>query len=143
MRGDLDRGFLKVEKPLPEFRRDAKLGQAGARFLGEVVGHLDVDHVRLERLFPRPAFLDDLDQLVGDVDAPAVVPAVLEPVGKLCRGVVIEHIDVQLALLGQPGESEVAAAQKAGDRVDRIWSEEQVELGVKRMLQKQLDRDLA
>ncbi len=66
-----------------------------------------------ERLFTRPAFLDDLDQFIGDVDAPAVAPAILEPLGELLRGVVIEHIDVQFALLGQAGKREVAAAQES------------------------------
>ncbi len=38
---------------------------------------------------------------------------------ELLAGVVVEHIDVQLALLGQAGEGQVAAAQIADDRVDR------------------------
>ena len=54
-------------------------------------------------------------------------------------GVVVEHVDVELALLGEAGERQVAAAEEADRRVDRVRPEEQIELGVKRVAEEQLD----
>ena len=54
----------------------------------------------------------------------------------------IQHIDVQFALPGQPGQGEIAAAEISDDGIDGIGTEQQVELGVKRMPQKQLNDDL-
>ena len=87
----------------------------------------------------RPALLDDLDQLVGDVDRPAIVPAIFEPALELVAGVVVEHVDVQLALRRQARQRQVAAAEKADRRVVRVVPEEQVELGVEGMAEEQLD----
>jgi len=86
--------------------------------------------VRRDQPFGGPTLFDDLHQLVGDVQAPAVVPAVLEPPAQLLRRVGLEHIHVQLALLRQPGQRQVAAAQIADDRVDGIAAVEQIKLGV-------------
>jgi len=57
--------------------------------------------------------------------------------------VVVQHIDVQLALPGQALQREVAAANKAGDGVVDIVPKQQIQLGVQRVGQKQLDADLA
>ena len=118
-----DGGDLVIEQAIAELGRNAELGQAGARLLRQVVGHLDVDVVRRERRLARPAFLDDLHQLGGDVDAPAVVPAIFEPFGELVGGVVVEHVHVEFALIRQAGEREIAAAEIADDRVDRVGPE--------------------
>ena len=140
--GDAHGRFLELEEAVLELARDAEFRQARPRFLRKVVGHLDIDVVGRDRRFARPAFLDDLDELFGDVDAKTVVPAALEPVGQFLRGVVIQHIDVQLALPGQPGQGQVAAAEVSDDGVDGIGTKQQVELGVQRMPQKQLNDDL-
>ena len=87
----------------------------------------------------RPAFLDDLDQFLSDVDAEPIVPPVLEPFLQFESGIVVEHVDVQLALPGKAGESQVAAAQVAHDRVDGVVAEQQVELRVQRVAQEELD----
>ena len=84
--------------------------------LGQVVGHLQIDVVGRDELLACPALVDDVDQFLGDVDAPAVVPAVLEPLGQLLAGVMVDHVDVQLALLRKSGQRQVAAAQVADDR---------------------------
>ena len=76
---DLHGRDLEVEEHVSEVLRNAELGEPVARFLRQVVRHLEVDVVGCEGLLARPALLDDLDQLVGDVDAPAILPAVLEP----------------------------------------------------------------
>ena len=99
-------------------------------FVGEVVGHLEVDVVGRNQGLPRPTLLDDAEKLAGDVDAEAVVPPVLEPPLELEGGVVVEHVHVQLALPGEAGEGQVAAAEVADDGVDGVVAEEQVELGV-------------
>ena len=141
--GDLDGGLLEFEELVAEVAGDAELGQTGAGLLGQVIGHLDVDVVRRNRFRARPTLVDDLDQFFGDVDAQPVVPAVLEPLGQLVAGVVVQHVDVEFALLGQAGEGEVAAAQVADLGVDRVLAEEQIELGVERVAEEQLDDELS
>ena len=142
VRGDLHGGGLEVEEPVSEVPGNAELRQPGPRLLRQVVRHLDVDVMRRDRFLPRPAPPDDRGQLVRYVDAPAVVPALLEPRRELFAGVVVEHVDVELALTGQPGLREVAAAQIPDHRVGRVGPEQQVELGVQRMPEKQLHHDL-
>ena len=51
----------------------------------------------------------------------------------------IQHVDVQFALVGQTRQRQIAAAQVADDRVDPVGAKEQVELGVKSVAEKQLD----
>ena len=53
----------------------------------------------------------------------------------------VEHIHVQLTLSEEAGERQVAAAQVADDGVYRIITEQQVELRVQRVTQKELDDD--
>lgn len=140
--GNADGGTLELKQLAAELRRNAELGQAGPGFLGQVVGHLHIYLVRRDERLPRPALVNNLHQLAGDVDAPAVVPSVLEPSGQLLASVVIEHIDVEFALPGKTREGQVAAAQVAHDGVDRVGPEQQVQLGVERMAEEQLHDDL-
>ncbi len=142
VRGDLHGGHLELEQLAAEVARDAELGQPGPRLLREVVGDLQVDVIRRNRLLPCPAPVDDLDQLIRDVDAKPVRPARVEPVRQFLAGVLIDHVDIQFALLGQSGEREVATAEIAHRGTDRIGPEQEVELGVQRMTQEQLDDDL-
>jgi len=99
----------------------------------------------IRRYQPRagPALVDDVGQFPGDIDTPAVMPALLEPAGQFVAGDVFQHVDIQFALPGQSGQGEVAAADKAGDRVVDIPPEKQVELGMQRVAQVHLDRQLA
>ena len=101
-----------------------------------------VHRVWRDRLFTGPAFLDHLHEIGGDVDAPAVFPSVLEPPRKLLARVDVQHVDVQLALLGEPGQSEIAAAQITDGWVDGVWPEQEIELCVKGMPEEELDDDL-
>ena len=55
----------------------------------------------------------------------------------------VQHVDVELALLGEAREGEIAAAEVADDRVDRVGAEQQVELGVQGVAQEELDDELA
>ena len=143
MGGDLDGGGLEVEQSIAEVGGDAEFGKAGARLLGEMVGDLDVDVVGRDKLFTRPACVDDGGKLCGDVDAPAVVPAFFEPGGELAAGVMVEDVHVQFALSGEAGLGEVAAAQVADDGIDGIIAVQQVELGVERVGEEKFDDDLA
>jgi len=120
MRGDLDGGDLVVEQAISKFRRDAELGKPGAGFLRQVVRHLHVDLIRREHFLPRPAFINNLDQFSRNVDAPAITPSCLEPLNQLVGGIVIEHVDIQLALMGEAGKREIAATQVADNGIDRI-----------------------
>lgn len=130
---------LKFKKLAAKFQGDAKFSQPGPRLLRQVVGHLDVNVVRRHEGFTSPAFFDDLCKFRGNVDAPAIFPAVLEPLGQLVASVVIEHVNIQLTLAGQTSEGQIAAAKVANSGIDGIWSEKQVELGVERMAKKELD----
>jgi hypothetical protein len=109
----------------------------------KVIRHLDVNPVGRDGVGPRPAFLDDLDEFLGDVHAPTVGPAVFEPAGKLLRCVVVEHVHVEFALMRQAGEREVAGAEEPDDGVDGVRAEAEVELGVERVPKEQLHDHLA
>ncbi len=140
-RGDLNGGRLEIEELLAEIFRDAEFRQTGARFLREVISHLHVDVVRRDGLFARPAFMNDLRQLFRNIPTEAVVPTVVEPARQLPAGVMIEHVYIQFALLRQSGESQIAAPEKTNDRVDGVLAMEQIEFGMQRMAQKQLNDD--
>lgn len=71
-----------------------------------------------------------------------VVPSVIEPTCQFLRGVVIQNVDVKFPLVGESGESEVAAPEVADNRVDRVRTEKQVEFGVEMVFDKEFDYDL-
>ena len=141
--GDLDRGGLEVKEGIAEIGWQGELGEAGARLLGQVIRHFDVYVIWRDEVGPGPAFFDDLDEFFGDVDAPVIAPAVLEPLGQLSGGVVVEDVHVQLALMRQAGEGEVAAAQVADAGVVKVVPEAEVKLGVKRVPEKEPGDELA
>ncbi len=141
--GDLDRRDLEIEQDVAEHRRNAEFGETSPRFLGQVIGHFQIDVIGRHEFFARPALVDEVGQFPGDVEAPAVAPARLEPVGQLDRGVRIEHIDIQLALLGESGQGQIAAAEIAHNRIDRVPPKQQIQLGVQRVAQVHLDDQLA
>ena len=143
VRGDLHRGRLELQQFVAKIRRNLELPQAGPRFLGEVVGHLHVDVVWRNRHFPRPAFLDDLRQFLGDVDAPAIRPTRIEPRCELGAGILIHNVHVQLALPREAGKREIAAADVTDQRRYRIIPKQQVQLGVQRVPAKELHDHLA
>ena len=62
---------------------------------------------------------------------------------ELVAGVVVEDVDVELALRREAGQRQVAAAEEADLRVVRVLAVEQVELGVQRVPKEQLDAHLA
>lgn len=141
--GDFDGGNLEFEQLVAEVAGDSKLGETGPGLLGQVIGHLDVDVIRRNRLWTCPTAIDDLDKFFGDVDTEPVVPAVIKPHGQLVAGIVVEYIDVELSLLRKPGQREVAAAQVAYLGVKRIFAEEQIQFGVELMAQKKFYHELS
>jgi len=56
---------------------------------------------------------------------------------------VVEHINIKFALFGEAGEREIAGAKKTGDRIVRVGTEAQIELGVERVAQMELHDYLA
>jgi len=54
---------------------------------------------------------------------------------------VIKHIHIELAMMGQSGQREVAAAEIAHNGIDRISAEQELKLVVERMAQEQLNRE--
>ena len=99
VRRDFNGRLLKLEEFVAEIAGDAKLRQAGASLLGEVVGHLDVDVVRRDRLGTRPTVVDDLDKFFRNIDAKPIIPAVLKPLGQFVASVVVQDIDIEFTLL--------------------------------------------
>ena len=59
----------------------------------------------------------------------------------LLSGVLFDDVDVELALVGQAGKGQVAAAQIADDGRDFVIPEEQIELGMEGVAKKELDDD--
>jgi hypothetical protein len=55
---------------------------------------------------------------------------------------VLHYIDVELALHGEAGKRQIAAADEPDLGVHRIWSMKKVKLGMKRMPQEELYDDL-
>ena len=135
MRRDLHGRRLEIKKPAAEISGNAKFGQPGSRLLREVVGDLHVDVKRRNQLFPRPALVDDPDELIRNIHAPPVIPAVFEPLGELPAGVVVHDIDVEFSLVAETRQGKVAAPEIADRRVYGVRAEQQVELGVKRILE--------
>ena len=105
---DANRSGLKFEQGVAHVGRDGELGQPGASLFGQVIGHLDVDVIGRRAFGPRPAFVNDLDEFLGDVHAPLVAPAVVKPLLKFLGGVLVEDVHVEFALVGQAGEREIA-----------------------------------
>ena len=91
--------------------------------------------VRRYQSIARPTRVDDFRQFLGDVDTPAVTPAIFKPIDQFVAGIVLQHVNVQFALLGKAGECEVAAPQEAGDWVVGVMAVQQIELGVQRVAQ--------
>src|SRR6185369_4422051 len=140
---DLDGRLLERQKLVAKVLGDLELGQTRPRLLGEMVDHLEIDEVGRVDLFPGPALVDGLQELLGDVEAEAVVPALLEPAGELGARVVIQHVYVELPLLDEAGEGEIAASYEADRGTDGVGAEEEVELGVEGMAHVELDEQLA
>ena len=141
MRGDLHRRLLELKQPIPKILGNLKLRETGARFLGQVVRHLEIDVIGRHRLLARPARLDDLDQFLRDVNAPPVIPTIFEPLRQLRAGVMIQNVDIQLALFGQAGECQVAAPEVACRRIHRVGAEKEIEFRVQRVPQEQFHHD--
>ena len=134
---------LKFEKRVAEVSRDGELADAGLRLARQVVGHLQIDVVRREHLLSRPALVDNAREFGADIDAETIVPAVFKPCLELEAGIVLEDVEVELALLNQAGHGEVAAADESGDRVVRVVPVVEVELGVECMAEEELDDKFA
>lgn len=142
VRGDLHGGFLVLEEHPVEVGWDAELREARPRLPRQVVRHFQVDVVRRRVLGPRPTLVDNRRQFLRDVEAEPVAPAVVEPALEFLAGVVVEHIDVQFALLRQAREGEVAAAEEPRGWIVRVRAVGQIELRVQWIAEKQFDDDL-
>ncbi len=140
--GDADGSLLELKEAVFELARDVEFREPGSGLLGKVIRHLDIDMIWWDQIFSRPAFLDDVNEFIGDIDTEGVVPAILEPSGKLAGRVMVENVDIELALSCEPGHGQVATAKIADNGIDGIRPKEQVELRVERVPQEQLDDNL-
>ena len=59
-----------------------------------------------------------------------IFPPILEPLHQFVRGIVVQHVQIELSLMREPRQRQIAAAEKTDDRVDWIAAEKQVKLGV-------------
>ena len=143
VRSDLNGLCLELEKRVSEITGNGKLRDAGLSFARQVVRHLQIDEVGRDWLFARPAFVDDFRQLGGDVQTEGVLPTVLEPLLELQTGVVVEYIQVELALLRQARHCEVAATEEPRDGVVDVVAVMQVELRMEGVSEEQLNYELA
>ena len=139
MSSDFDRGLLELEECVAEVIGNTKLVEPGSCLLRQVIRRFDVNVVRGDRFRPRPTIVNDIDKLGRDVVAEVIRPTVLEPAGELLAGIVVEHIDIQLALLREARQRQVAAAEIAHPRTDEVLATEQIQLGVKRVAKEELD----
>ena len=139
---NFDGAFLELKQLLLKARRQAKLAQSRPRFGAQVVGHVEVDVVRRNHFFARPAVFNQRGQVGRNIQRPALAPARFKPLRQFSCAQVVEHIDIQLPMARQAGQRQIAAADKAGDGVVHIVAEQQIQLGVQRVRQKQLDHHL-
>src|SRR6266403_1793335 len=98
-----------------------------------MVSHLNVNMIRRRAFGLRPTFVENLDQFLGNVDAPFVSPAVIKPLSELLGGIVVEHVDVEFTLFGESGEREIAGTKKSCDGIVRVRPETKVEFGMERV----------
>lgn len=49
----------------------------------------------------RPAFLNDGDEFLSDVEAAGILPAILKPALQSFRRILVEHVDVEFPLGGE------------------------------------------
>jgi len=141
MGSNFDGGDLVVKQLILEDGRDAKVLQPGTRLLREMIGHLEVDVVGWGHLVARPAFIDNLGKFVGDIQAPALVPALVKPALQFLARITVQHINVEFALVLESCQREVAAAKIANDGGNAAFLVEQVELGMQLVAQKEFDND--
>src|SRR5207253_245678 len=99
----------------------------------QVVGDLQIDEIRIYQVRPRPTLIYCVGQVRADIETPLVSPAVIKPFLQLVAGIVVENVDIQLTLLDQARQSEVAASKKADCRVVHVLAVKQIELRVQRM----------
>jgi len=107
---DLHRRLLEFKKSVAEIAGDTEFRQTGPRLLGKVIGHLNVNVIRRDRIGARPTGVDDLDKLLRNIDAEPVIPTVFEPPGKFITGIVVKNIYIEFALLRKSCQSQIAAA---------------------------------
>ncbi len=128
--GDLDGSRLELEEPVAKVAGNAELRESGAYLLRKVVGDFQVNVIGERSLFPRPTTVDNLRQFLRDVQTPTVVPAVIEPLLEFVAGVVVKHVHVEFALLGQTCQREIAAADETDGWIIGVGAMQEIQLGV-------------
>lgn len=102
-RRGLHRRELVVQQSAAQVGGQLELARAQPRVLREVVGDLEVDQVgqmrRFLGLLACPGRVNRLGEFIGDVHSAALRPEAVEPCLELARGVLLDHIYIQLALL--------------------------------------------
>ena len=142
--GEFHCRLLEVEQLLVERRRQVVFRDALPRLAAEVVHDLQVHLVGRRPLDGRPAFVEDLDEVLRDVDRIGVVPPAVEPLGVLRVVVEVAELGVQLAVAEHAAEREVTAAHDRHDRVRRVLrTVRQIQLRVERVAEMELHAHLA
>ena len=141
--GNAHRRRLKIEQGLPEILGYVEFGKTGPGLLCKMVGHLDVDPVRRDRVGAGPALVDHLRELLCNIETPMVLPPVVKPLSELLGSIVVKDIDVQFSLRRKTGQREVARSEIADDRIDGILPKTEVEFRMELVTEKKLDRNPA
>src|SRR5436305_7918651 len=122
MGGNFDRCGMVFKEPFLKDARNTKIAQPSTCLLGEVIRYFQVDVIRREHLLTCPTLIDNVGQLLRDIQAPAVMPTIIKPLFQLAASVIIDHINVQFALVCQTGERQVTATKVANSfGVGMVW----------------------
>jgi len=63
-----------------------------------MIRHFQINFVRRKRILTRPAFINNLNQFVSNVQTPAVCPAILKPFCEFLTGIMIADFRIEFAL---------------------------------------------
>ena len=141
--GQLDGRLLEIKQLRVKRRGQMILGNALTRLATEVIHDLQIHLVRRWTIHRRPAFVQDRDQVLGDVDGEVVIPPLREPLGVLLVVVVVAKLGVQLTIAHHAAEGQVARTHDRHDRIGRILrTMRQIQLRMKRIAQMQLHAHL-
>ena len=127
---------------LPKSRGMRNSVRPGARLLGKVVGHLEVDVIGRDGFFAA-----QLSSMISTSSSEMSMhkrsfQRSSNQLASLVQASWSRTSTFSSPCLRQPGQREVAAAEVADLGIDRVRTKQEIEFGVERVAQEQLDDDL-
>ena len=141
--GNLHGVLLEGEEVVLERRVEIILADTLPGILTQIIGGLEIDIIRCDGLLSRPAVVDGIDELTGDVHAEGIFPAAVEPVDQHVELLAVVDAGVEFALTRKARQREVAAAHDGVDGMAALVAVGQIELGMEALAQIELHADLA